>query len=100
MDSDLGEILGILDRILAIVRSGPQDLSWSGYADEAELLAEHSERLRRGDTSRLRDLDFLLATTGPVCEVAASSGWLETFTELGIRFDRLSARLRPSTGTA
>lgn len=95
--SEAAQILDILDQVMAIVRVGPQDLSWqSRYADEAELvgdLTEHSELIRRGDMSRLPDLKFLFVATGPLCEIAASSGWLATYTELGNRFDRLYERL-------
>ncbi|WP_433207822.1 hypothetical protein ACQP1G_22725 [Nocardia sp. CA-107356] len=98
MESEAAQILGILDQLLAIVRSGPQDVSWqSRYADEAELavdLTEHAELIRQGDLSRLPDLRFLFLTTGPLCEIAASSGWLETYTVLGNRFDQLYERLR------
>ncbi|MEU0502181.1 hypothetical protein [Nocardia sp. NPDC005998] len=97
MKSEAAQILDILDQVMAIVRVGPQDLSWqSRYADEAELvgdLTEHSELIRRGDMSRLPDLKFLFVATGPLCEIAASSGWLATYTELGNRFDRLYERL-------
>jgi hypothetical protein len=87
------EILDILDQVTTIVRGGSQDLSWQArYADAAELMAdltEHSALIRRGDMSRLADLRFLFLATGPLCEIAASSGWLETYTVLGNRLDRL-----------
>ncbi|WP_433679063.1 hypothetical protein [Nocardia sp. CA-119907] len=97
MKAEAAEILDILDQVMAIVQAGPQDLSWqSRYADEAELvgdLTDHSELIRRDDTSRLPDLKFLFLVTSPLCEIAASSGWLETYTALGNRFDRLYERL-------
>lgn len=95
--SEAAQILDILDQVIAIVQAGPQDVSWqSRYADEAELvgdLTDHCELIRRGDMSRLPDLKFLFLATGPLCEIATSSGWLETYTELGNRFDRLYERL-------
>lgn len=98
MHSAAAEILDILDQVMAIVQAGPQDVSWqSRYADEAELvgdLTEHAELIRRGDMSRLPDLRFLFIATGPLCEIAASSGWLDAYTVLGNRFDRLYERLR------
>ncbi|WP_062982287.1 hypothetical protein [Nocardia anaemiae] len=91
------EILDILERVMAVVRAGPQDMSWQArYADEAELisdLTDHLELIRRGDMSRLRDLKFLFVATGPLCEIAASSGWLDTYTVLGNRFDRWYERV-------
>ncbi len=84
--------------MLRIIRTVPQDLLWQNrYADEAELAAELSElaaRIRRGDPSALADLRYLFLPTGPLCEIAASSGWLETYTTLGNRFDELHGRLR------
>ncbi|MFI7667961.1 hypothetical protein [Nocardia sp. NPDC049526] len=98
MKSEAAEILDILDQVMAIVQAGPQDMSWqSRYADAAELvgdLTDHSELIRRGDMSRLPDLRFLFVATGPLCEIAASSGWLETYAVLGNQFDRLYERLR------
>ncbi|WP_330253027.1 hypothetical protein OG874_44560 [Nocardia sp. NBC_00565] len=98
MKSEAAEILDILDQVMAIVQAGPQDLSWqSRYADEAGLVGDltgHAELIRRGDMSRLPDLRFLFVATGPLCEIAASSGWLDAYTVLGNRFDRLYERLR------
>lgn len=97
MQSDVAEILGILDRVLAIAQAGRQDMTWqSRYADGGELvddLTDHAARIRIGDMSRLSDLRFLFAPTGPLCEIAASSGWLDIYTLLGNRFDRLHERL-------
>ncbi|MET8651646.1 hypothetical protein [Nocardia aurea] len=98
MDSDAAELLDILEQVLAHVRSGPQDLVWqSRYEDEDELVADLTEqcaRIRRGDRIRLRYLRTLFLATGPLCEIAASSGWLEPFTALGARFDQLTERGR------
>ncbi|MFQ6325678.1 hypothetical protein ACLMAL_06005 [Nocardia sp. CWNU-33] len=91
------EIVGILDQVLAIVKHAPQELIWqSRYSDEQELvddLTDHARRIRQEDLSRLPDLSFLFAPTGPLCEIAASSGWLEFYTVLGNRFDDLHSRL-------
>ncbi|MEV6430877.1 hypothetical protein [Nocardia sp. NPDC051463] len=94
------EIVGILDQVLAIVKRDPQELIWqSRYSDERELvndLTDHAQRIRQGDLSRLPDLSFLFVPTGPLCEIAASSGWLEAYTVLGNRFDELHSRLQQS----
>ncbi|WP_327119826.1 hypothetical protein OHB12_14625 [Nocardia sp. NBC_01730] len=93
MKSAAAEMLDVLDQVLAIVQHVPQDLTWqSRYSDERELvddLTEHAGRIRQGDVSRLPDLRFLFVPTGPLCEIAASSGWLETYAVLGNRFDEL-----------
>ncbi|MEV5836947.1 hypothetical protein [Nocardia sp. NPDC052112] len=99
MQSDAAKIADLLDRVLAIVATEPQDLSWqSRYAEHGEIvddLTDHAARLRQGDSSRLSDLRYLFAPTGPLCEIAASSGWLVSYTELGNRFDQLAAPLDP-----
>ncbi|WP_328406239.1 hypothetical protein [Nocardia sp. NBC_00403] len=93
MKSAAMEIVGILDQVLAIVKRVPQELIWqSRYSDEQELvddLTDHARRIGQGDLSRLPDLSFLFLPTGPLCEIAASSGWLDAYTVLGNRFDEL-----------
>ncbi|MEU6559930.1 hypothetical protein [Nocardia nova] len=79
--------------MVAIVESGPQDLAWQRrYRDEDELIRDltgHAARLRSGDSGGLRELALLFAPTGVLCEIAASSGWLEEYTVLGNRLDSL-----------
>jgi hypothetical protein len=86
-------MLELLDQVLGVVRTTPQDLSWqSRYSDENELvddLTDHAARIRQHDWSRLSELRFLFLPTGPLCEIAAGSGWLATYTMLGNRFDQL-----------
>ncbi|MEU4344206.1 hypothetical protein AB0H00_23590 [Nocardia sp. NPDC023852] len=98
MQSAAAEILDIVDQVLAIVQHLPQDLTWqSRYSNGRELvddLTDHAGRIRRGDSSRLPDLRFLFMPTGPLCEIAASSGWLDTYAVLGNRFDESHERLR------
>lgn len=97
MRSEVAEIVGILERVRAIVRATPQILDWQRRYDEVdELVADldqHVARLRQDDLSGLRELGFMFAPTGSFCEIAASSGWLDEYTELGNRFDGLHARL-------
>ncbi|KIA64485.1 hypothetical protein [Nocardia vulneris] len=104
MESPEAEILRILDRVLAVVRAAPQDLSWQRrYSDEQELiddLSDYAGRLRLHDLSRLDELRFVFAPTGSLCEIAASSGWLDLYTVLGNRFDELYAQLRKPAGGA
>ncbi|MFQ6395901.1 hypothetical protein ACLMAJ_20835 [Nocardia sp. KC 131] len=98
MKSAAAQILDILDQVLAIVHKLPQDLTWQSlYTDEQELvddLTDHAGRIRGQDFSRLPDLHFLFVTTGPLCEIAVSSGWVDAYAVLGNRFDELHAQLR------
>ncbi|WP_157248742.1 hypothetical protein [Nonomuraea typhae] len=83
-----------MDELLAIVQGSSQDLTWqSRYESEQDLvrdLRDHAGRLARGDVSRLSDLRFLLLPTGALCEIAASSGWLERYVSLANRLDASS----------
>ncbi|MEV5646839.1 hypothetical protein AB0L57_01195 [Nocardia sp. NPDC052254] len=87
------QIATILDRVLAIAGSGPQDLEWQRrYRDTDELIRDltaHAARVRRGDLGAVADLSFLFAPTGALCEIAAGSGWLAEYTALANRLDPL-----------
>ncbi|MFJ1456667.1 hypothetical protein [Nocardia sp. N2S4-5] len=100
MNSEVAAVLSILTQVRAVVTSGPQDLTWqSRYADEPEILddlADHAARLQHEDYSRLPDLSILFAATGPLCEIAVSSGWMHTYRTLADQLDPLLARLRQS----
>lgn len=93
MDPRLAEIAEIIDELLAIIRSSPQDLDWqSEYEDEQDLLEDlhdHAERIRREDTSRLPELKYVLFPTIALNEIAFSSGWGEPYVRLANRFDEL-----------
>ncbi|MEU7629089.1 hypothetical protein AB0C34_03760 [Nocardia sp. NPDC049220] len=97
MEPSVAEIVDIIGHVLAIVRRVPQDLTWQArYSDERELvddLTDHAGRIQRGDVSRMSDLRFLFVPTGPLCEIAVSSGWLHVYAMLGNRFDECCARL-------
>lgn len=96
MDSRLLDTaLETVETILAIVSAAPQDLTWQErYANEDELvsdLRDHADRLRRGDAARLPDLRRLLLPTAPLCEIATSSGWADTYLALANRLDAPAA---------
>jgi hypothetical protein len=92
MDPRLAEII---DELLEIVQAHPQDLNWqSFYDDQQELLhdlRDHAERARCGDGSRLPELKDSLAPTGPLNEIAFSSGWGDAYVRLANEFDDLYA---------
>jgi hypothetical protein len=80
----------IIDELLEIVRAHPQDLNWqSSYDDQQELLRDHAVRARGGDGSRLPELKFSLLPTGPLNEIAFSSGWGDSYVRLAGEFDDL-----------
>ncbi|MFF7251459.1 hypothetical protein ACFZBU_47290 [Embleya sp. NPDC008237] len=87
------QLVEIIDELLAIVRSGPQDVDWQPYYDnEQELvddLHDHAERMRHGDDSRLPELKFSLLPTGDLNEIAFSSGWGHHYVRLADLFDEL-----------
>jgi len=93
VDSQQVQIAEILDELLAIVQSGPQDLDWqSEYENEEDLiedLRDHAERVRRGDTTRLPELKYVLYPTIALNEIAFSSGWGQAYVRLANRFDEL-----------
>ncbi|WP_054811281.1 hypothetical protein [Nocardia arizonensis] len=92
------EIIAILADVLSIVRAVDQDMMWQAtYADTEELVSDiedHTARLRRGDHTRLRDLSFTFAPTGPLCEIAIGSGWSDRYLALADRLDDSRARLK------
>jgi hypothetical protein len=91
------QLVAIIDELLAIVQSNRQDLNWQpDYDNERDLiedLRDHAERLRRGDTSRLPELRYVLLPTGALNEIAFSSGWGESYVRLANRFDEMNIGL-------
>lgn len=83
----------VADELARIVRSGPQDLTWQRqYETVGQLvddLRDHADRLRAGDGSRMPELRYLLLPTGPLNEIAISSGWAGRYVTLANRFDAL-----------
>jgi hypothetical protein len=93
------QLVEIIDELLTIVRSSRQDLNWQpDYDNEGDLiedLRDHAERMRRGDSSRLPELSYVLLPTGALNEIAFSSGWGESYVRLANRFDEIY--IGPST---
>lgn len=101
MDAESADLLRILDKILHIVTTFEQDVTWNtGWQTQADMiteLREHATRLRTGDLSGVRELRFLFAPTGPLQEVSISSGWGEAFLVLAEQFDHAYAAINPET---
>ncbi len=82
----LTDVMLDVRRLLALPGN---DFSWSSFADQYSALREldtHIESLRRGST-KTGGMSLLFAPTGPVQEVAISSGWGDEFVALGHRYD-------------
>lgn len=99
MDAETADLLRVLEKVLHIVTTFEQDVTWnSGWDTPADMVTElqaHADRLRSGDLSKLDDLRFLFLPTGPLQEVSISSGWAEVFLTLSEHFDHAYAALRP-----
>lgn len=66
------------------------DFVWSSWDSVDEALTEiegHIARVKNGDGSRVYRLQLIFAPTGPMQEVAISSGWGDEFLSLASRFD-------------
>jgi hypothetical protein len=87
------QLVEIIDELLAIVQSNRQDLNWQPeYDNERDLiedLRDHAQRLRRGDSSRLPELRYVLLPTGALNEIAFSSGWGVSYVRLANKFDEI-----------
>jgi hypothetical protein len=90
----IDELVSVLDDLLEVVESAPQDLSWAGYwsgqDDVVSDLRDHRDRLRRGDTSRLDLLRALFNPAMPLQDMAMASGWHDRYMQLAERFDTAS----------
>lgn len=67
------------------------DFTWSGWDGPDAALGEVDEvvaGLRHREPKSVRALQVLLITTGPICEVAMSSGWGKHWSKLAARCDK------------
>lgn len=74
------------------------DFAWSGWADAASALADLDPliaRLQRAELPDRVDLAGLFAPTGPLQEIALSSGWTTEAEALARVWDRLAPLLWP-----
>lgn len=86
------ELLEIVNEVIEICEVSPQHIDWAGYRDQAELLEDlrdHVRRLHAGDTSGLSELRVLFLPSGPLQDIAIDSGWHNKFMTLASRFDEL-----------
>ncbi|GGM29475.1 hypothetical protein ACFFX1_47935 [Dactylosporangium sucinum] len=84
-----GALLAVLADARAMLARPGNDFSWSSFADAQTALAEldaFAAAVRSG-VATPAGLPVLFAPTGPIQEVALSSGWGDEFLELAGRFD-------------
>ncbi|MFI5607575.1 hypothetical protein [Amycolatopsis sp. NPDC051903] len=75
----------LITDVLAILRAGEHDTSWSSYettADAVEELEGLRPRVEAGEREAVERFKFLCLPTGAIEEIAVSSGWSRQWVEL------------------
>ncbi|MEZ4442294.1 MAG: hypothetical protein R3B72_24580 [Polyangiaceae bacterium] len=67
------------------------DFTWSSWLDQVAALNELDARIRDLEQGHEPSLGVLFAPTGPMQELAISSGWGEAFLALAERYDEAMA---------
>jgi hypothetical protein len=100
MGSDAAALLVVLEEIGALLARRDNDYTWSSFGDAEAAVAEINGLAAVVRTGRLpAGLAVLFAPTGPIQEVAISSGWGDDFLILADRFDAaLDAARRHAAG--
>ncbi|WP_433222591.1 hypothetical protein ACQP00_23895 [Dactylosporangium sp. CS-047395] len=82
-------LLAVLADVRALLARPDNDFAWSSFADRDGALAELDALTARVRTTGEvpSSLRILFAPTGPIQEVAISSGWGDAFLTLADRFD-------------
>ncbi|MEQ1823176.1 MAG: hypothetical protein ABL949_11745 [Fimbriimonadaceae bacterium] len=83
-------VIQILVKIRALLLTPGNDFSWSSWQDADGAVREIDSligRLSAGDSVNDLSLTVLFAPTGPIQEVALSSGWADEFAKLADQFD-------------
>ena len=81
--------MDVMLEVRRLVALPDNDFSWSSFGDQYTALREldtHIERLREGST-KTGGMSLLFAPTGPIQELAVSSGWGDEFVELAYRYE-------------
>jgi hypothetical protein len=97
---DIDAVTAVLGEVRVLLARPGNDFSWSSFQDTAAALAEFDDLTRRvrDDGAVPFALAVLFAPTGPIQEVALSSGWGDDFCTLADRFDAARAD-RPAGGS-
>ena len=88
--STAATLLDIFQRARDLVARPENDFSWSSWRDADDALEEIDTillRLQAGDVPDKVDMSILFAPTGPMQELALSSGWGNRFLGLASEFD-------------
>lgn len=83
-------LLDIFQRTRDLVARPENDFAWSSWRDSDEALEEIDgiiAKLRQGEAPPVNDMAILFAPTGPMQELALSSGWGNRFLGLASEFD-------------
>jgi len=83
----------------ALLSRPENDFTWSSWRNAETAILEMDELLasvRSGEVPRLI-LKVIFTATGPMSEVAVSSGWGQDWVDLGARFDAALAEI-PENG--
>jgi hypothetical protein len=83
-------LLDVFQRARDLVARPDNDFAWSSWRDAEHALEEIDgiiARLRNDDMPDTFDLSILFAPTGPMQELALSSGWGNRFLSLASEFD-------------
>lgn len=88
-----GRMAEVLRAARALVARPENDFTWSSWRDAPDALGEIDQFLDRLHRSFVRpgEMEILFLPTGPMQELALSSGWGEDFLALADRFDEVSA---------
>jgi hypothetical protein len=91
----------ILLRSKELVSRPDNDFMYSSWEDKAAALRELDSRLEQHRVGKLAasDISILFAPTGPMQELAISSGWSDEFLELADEFDTVASQLACSCET-
>ncbi|WP_144126591.1 hypothetical protein [Catellatospora sichuanensis] len=92
MGVDVATLVMVLGEVRAWLARPDNDFSWSSFLDADAALVEIDglTAVVRAEGRVPFSLSVLFAPTGPIQEVALSSGWGEEFLTLAARFDDAS----------
>ncbi|MFC7241798.1 hypothetical protein ACFQO7_04820 [Catellatospora aurea] len=93
MGVDVAALVIVLGEVRAWLARPDNDFSWSSFVDADAALAEIDDLIAHVHAEGRVPfaLSVLFAPTGPIQEVALSSGWGDEFLTLAARFDDASA---------
>lgn len=88
--SHAAQLLDILQRARELAARAENDFAWSSWRDTEHAVEEIDgliSRLQTGELPAASEMSILFAPTGPMQELALSSGWGNRFLQLATEFD-------------